>query len=194
MVVTYSINDINPYIIRCGTVNGSNCPSPGTQYEERRVRWYELELILWGEGFIVTDGKKIATTAGNLFFRKPGMVVQGNAPYHCCIIVFDIHKDTCRYPLYSDYDCFNGCHVESHDYEWFAKENFSDFDIPPVMTVQHIMKFEELFSQIFNCFIEYGANGQFFLKTYLMQLLMLSLMEWETVKILQNPSRSIQSN
>ena len=30
MVVTYSINDINPYIIRCGTVNGSNCPSPGT--------------------------------------------------------------------------------------------------------------------------------------------------------------------
>jgi len=50
-------------------------------FNQRRVRWFELELIHTGSGQIVTEGVSLATQPGTVFFRTPGMVAQGFALY-----------------------------------------------------------------------------------------------------------------
>lgn len=181
------LNDINPYTIKCSYVNKDNCPPPGSLYEKRRVKWYELELILWGEGYIITEGKKLPASKGDLFFRHPGMEVQGVCPYYCYLVVFDILD---RRSLYADPDCYNSSDMDNSPYEKFASEHFPDYDFPDVINLHQSPRFEILFRNIYEAYINNGRKNQFFLKTYLMQILMDAYMEWTRVKALQNPSRS----
>lgn len=94
--------DFNPWIIQVGGLNDRTCPPPGFVMERRRVRWYELECIHEGSGHILTDGARIPTSAGSVFFRWPGMIVQGVAPYLCDLVVFDSRWSAQRSAWYSE--------------------------------------------------------------------------------------------
>lgn len=190
----YNINEINPYVIYCGHLNETTCPPPGTVYEKRRVKWYEVELILWGEGYIVTEGKKLYARKGDLFFRKPGMVVQGVSPYYCYIIVFDLFYDK-ENPSYMDENFLDSggiygkvCKPEG---TW---EIPACFDFPHVMNAIHYGELEKFFAGSYNEFIYQREESQLFLKTNLLQILLLMYNEWSSLNYSQHVSRSIRSN
>ncbi len=86
---TIDFNTINPYIIRCSKLPSSHLASSGGCYPPRHVRWYELEYILSGTGYILTNGEKIPTRKDMVFIRTPGMEVQGFLPYYSYSLIFD---------------------------------------------------------------------------------------------------------
>jgi len=179
------MNAINPYIIKCTYINADNCPPPNVTYEERIVKWHELEIILWGEGYIITEGIKIPVKKGDLLFRNPGITVQGISPYHCYLVVFDIVYNKNRESLYLDTNWFN---------QQSGSKTSIPFDLPYCISVQQLTRYELLFRLIYSQYITSGQTNQFYLKTYLMQLLMLADSEWSHSKMLQHPSRSIRAN
>ncbi len=62
----------------------------GVPFDKRQVKCYEIELIIKTGGWIMTQGKKIDAVEGDVFFRKPGMIVQGFSGYSAYLIAFDI--------------------------------------------------------------------------------------------------------
>ncbi|HEY5583518.1 MAG TPA: AraC family transcriptional regulator [Ruminiclostridium sp.] len=183
------LNDIYPYVITCTNVNEKNCPPRGTLYEERRVKWYELELILWGEGYIITKDIKIPVKKGDLLFRTPGMKVQGIPPYYCYLIVFDLVYSPQKVSSYAEPDCLNNI-LEVSDTSTCA----SEYDLPDVMNFPQISRLEDLFRNVYQHYLNDSRESQFHLRTYLMQILMFTYTEWMKVRVLQNPSRSILTN
>lgn len=190
----YTMNNLNPYILSCEILNENSCPPAGTLYENRRVKWYEIELILWGKGYIITDGLKIPAVKGDLFFRKPGMVVQGISPYYCYIIAFDVMFDESRQGLYSDPEYYNNINNVNQDYEEFSKSNFNDLNLPHKINVRQFSKFEESFLNVYDTYTVNSRMNQFFLKTYLMQILLFAYSEWSSTDILRHNSLSLCSN
>ncbi len=79
----------NPWVIAMGGIGAENCPPAGFVMEKRRVRWFELEFIHSGTGYVRSEGQELPARAGTIFFRWPGMVVQGVAPYLCDLVIFD---------------------------------------------------------------------------------------------------------
>ena len=190
-----SMNDINPYIIHCGYLNSSNCPPSGTVYEKRTVKWHELELILWGEGYVITEGKKLLAKKGHIFYRKPGMVVQGVSPYYCYLIIFDMVFDRDRFSLYNENEIMNaGKTLVEAKYGITRSGDASDSYLSDIMNTMQFQRFKDLFEIIYNDFINHGGENQFFLKTHLMQIILQMHTEWSSTGILQNSSLSIRSN
>lgn len=183
------LNDIFPYIISCTQTNEQNCPPVGTKFEERVVKWYELELILWGKGYIITEGNSIPVRRGDLLFRKPGMVVQGIPPYHSYFAVFDMMYSKDKESAYAENDYLN--------YNFCSEKNkllTSQFNLPDIMNLSQFSALEEIFRTLYQYYVSNGRLGQFYLRTYIMQILMSVYNEWNKVKVLQNPSRSIRTN
>jgi len=183
------LNDIFPHIITCTYNNENNCPPRGTSYEERRVKWYELELILWGEGYIITEGTKINVRKGDILFRRPGMTVQGIPPYYCYLIVFDLVYSAEKGSSYAEPDCLNNI-IEVAD----TSACPSEYDLPDVMNFSQISRLEDLYRNLYQHYINDSPKSQFYLRTYLMQILMYTYTEWMKVRVLQNPSRSVLTN
>lgn len=183
-------DNVNPYVLHCGYLNKSNCPPPGTVYDERVVKWYEIELILWGEGYILTEGHKIKAEKGSLFFRKPGMVVRGFSPYYCYLIVFDMHYDPEKAALYKEPDFMHASGAEKAK----SDADFSNFHFSHAMNIMHVHKYEELFGSIYHEYLRHGTDNQFFLKTYLLQILLLTYSEHASSSLLNHSSRSIRQN
>ncbi len=65
-----------------------NSPLKRVSYGKRTVTHYELELINWGSGEILTEGEPLATVADRLFIRWPGMQVEGFTPYFSYFVTF----------------------------------------------------------------------------------------------------------
>jgi AraC-like DNA-binding protein len=83
-------------------VNEHNSFPSGTSYGKRVVEHYELDYIINGGGYIITDGEPILAKKGRLFFRSPGMVVEGFPPYHCYFIIFDAFDHKLEFPKIMD--------------------------------------------------------------------------------------------
>lgn len=161
----FYLNEINPYILGCINVNPINCPPTGEPFPPRTTRWFELELITWGDGYIVTEGKRHNVRKGNLFFRPPGVKVQGFAPYYCYLVVFDISYDPAKEQIYQGtLSLNNDAEPRNEDKLW--KEIF-----PMFKEVIENPVWEMLFRQIFEENVQSGKHNQFTLKTLLMQLL-----------------------
>jgi AraC-like DNA-binding protein len=191
MYLIYNFDDINPYIINCGIINKMNCPPDGTIYDERVVKWFEIELIFWGDGYIYTEGTKIKTELGDLFFRTPGMVVQGVSPYHCCLIVFDMFYDRNKADLYKDPNTLNAGIPTSESLSLKSSESeFLGFSLPYVLKTIQFGKFEELFLALYNGFVNCKAEKQFYLKTFLMQILLTAYNEWISRRVLHENNHS----
>jgi len=184
------LNDIFPFVITSNYTNENNCPPSGTSYEERKVKWYELELILWGEGYIITDDTKLPVRKGDLLFRRPGMKVQGIPPYYCYLIVFDLVYSPQKESDYAGANCLNNTLEPFND----TTACPSEYDLPNVMSFPQISRLEDLFRNLYQHYINDNRESQFHLRTYLMQILMFTYTEWVKVRVLQNPSRSIFTN
>ena len=184
--------EMNPYIIFCKAVRRENCPQAGTSYKKRRVRWYELEFIVDGSGYIETNGICLQAESGALFFRKPGDIVQGFLPYYGYMIIFDMFYAREKEEAYLDPD-FKGYNALEREAEAErAGESFAE--IPSYITGLKIADYEERFEDIFHQYTLSGRQDQIYLKAMLYGILMKVLRDYEILRYMQNPSRSVKGN
>lgn len=62
-------------------------------YGQRTVEHYEIEYIVSSRsGYILTDSIPISTEPQSIFFRFPGMVVEGIGVYRSLYVEFDLNK------------------------------------------------------------------------------------------------------
>ncbi|MBZ9686010.1 AraC family transcriptional regulator [Clostridium estertheticum] len=163
------LNLVEPTLVGVNSVNKLNCPLAGSRFGPRVVKHYELDLITWGEGYVITEGKKIPANKGTLFFRKPGMVVEGITPYYCYFIVLEMFNND-------------------------VNRNISLSHIPDVIVFENISYIEELFFKLYNEFISPSAISQFITKTYLMEILHYVFTQWESKYRFNSSSRSLRAN
>jgi AraC-like DNA-binding protein len=190
----YTLNDINPYILQCSYMDTANCPPPGTHFGIRCVKWFEIELILSGEGRIVTNGKDLQTERGSLFFRTPGMMVNGVLPYASYIILFDPIKDTIRIPEYKNKKSYNLSSEEGKAGGIPFVRSVKGLELPPVMKVANVERYREVFEKIHSAFLFHSIHNQFVLKSLLLQLLIMATEEWSYISKNHSTNRSIRKN
>lgn len=188
------MNNINPYIIHCGKTHKQTCPEPGTKYGLRQVKWFELELINWGEGHILTDDKKLEARKGTLFFRKPGMIVNGVSPYYCHLIIFDMIYNPTKSLIYHEQNPYDAKKSIGKNLLGDQMSTNTCFDFPQAIETTKYTQLLELFQNVYTTFLQKDTNWQFYLKTLLMQILVLSFQDWTTLGILNNSRRSLRLN
>ncbi len=190
LVTTMSIklNDIFPYVIASSYKNEKNCPPAGSIYEKRIVKWYELELILWGEGYVFTEGVKLPVKRGDIMFRQPGMRVQGIPPYYSYLVVFDMVYSPEKEGLYAENNPMNNLHGES------AEVYSGEYDLPYIMNFSQSLRLEGLFMELYQHYVSESRKNQFFVRTCLMQIMAYTCAEWQKIRALQSPSRSVRIN
>lgn len=75
------------------------CPhfNNNESYGKRTVEHYELEYIVSSRsGYILTDDIPVPTDPGAVFFRIPGMVVEGIGVYRSIYVEFDLNESADR--------------------------------------------------------------------------------------------------
>jgi AraC-type DNA-binding domain-containing proteins len=168
----YDFSSINPYIIKAGWMNKASAIPPGTDFGQRCVRWHEIELTTWGEGKITTEGVDIPTVKGNLYFRRPGMVVRGFAPYYCYLIVFDIIYDTEKAGAYNDPEIMN-YNDASNTLEETQRiyGNFCGMNFPNCFRTTKYDELVGLFKKVYEEILYQKRNSDLHAKTLLLQIL-----------------------
>ena len=179
---------INPYVIYSHYLNETNHTWPaGIKYTNRIVRFYELELIIGGSGQTITQGQAIDASKGDMFFRKPGMRVQGISGYYCYTIVFD--------PAYSD---MKNIIYESKTPFWMSSENemlnedsyFENF--PYKYNTKNFEEYKQLFDNI-NYEFSNGRNNQLAMKASLLQVILMLYNEFEKNQMITG-RRALKNN
>lgn len=192
----YSYENFNPYIISIGGMTRKTCPSAGTVFQERVVKWYEIELIHYSDkGYIITNGEKLLAKKGNIFYRKPGMVVQGVAAYHCTIIIFDSIFDVNNMNFYNSNDPFENptnLLLETM-YDKASKTDFLN-KLPYRTTVEDYGYYNKIMKDCFQSFIKNDEDFQLIGKTYLYSILNSLLAELQPINTRKSNMRSISSN
>lgn len=164
--------NFNPYIIASSILRLQDCPPPGTLFEQRVVRWYELDLINESEGgYVITDGKKLYAKKGDIFVRKPGMIVQGVSAYACDIIIFDTVYDKSLNNEYNDpkYDSASQQFLNYYN----SRGTFFDIvhNLPNKISITDYKYFKSLFNECFEHFITQEKDFQYHGKRILYSLL-----------------------
>lgn len=185
-------SNFNPYIVASGLMNLHDCPSKGTVYNKRIVRWYELELMNEvNEGYVITEGEKLYALKGDIFIRKPGMIVQGVSAYGCNSIIFDcVHdpdfKKEYIKPRYEDatVDLLN--HINERDAHFQILDN-----LPHRIKMQDYPYINSLFCKCFEHYIRHEEDFQFHAKMILYNLLHAINKEMKKQKNILNPSYSL---
>lgn len=190
------INHINPYLIKCAFSSKVQQPLPGTSWGKRVTTWYELELILQGSGYEITNGIRHDVKKGDIFFRVPGTVTEGFCPYDFYIIAFDFFYSPEKMPRYSQEDPFKEISTEGiihpkEETDWAA----SFLHLPVVYNTSNFDTLEEIFEALYHEFALYkNESSPFILKTYLYRILCILKAECSEKKNWETPSRSIISN
>lgn len=148
------LNQVQPVLLSSSHISESPEPVRNMSFGVRTVQSYELDYILWGEGFVITDGELLPATGGTLFFRTPGMVVEGIRPYHCYYI-------TCQ--LFGP-----GVEVPPEDL------------FPRIMLFQDPSRIEAVFARLYQESLNRQEISPFLTRTLLMDILLLMYEEWVT--------------
>lgn len=91
---TSSIDRISPVLIGWHDSSDNPHSHSSDSYGKRIVEHYELEYIVSSySGYIFIDEIPVPTVPGNIFFRFPGMVVEGIGVYHSLFIEFDMNAE-----------------------------------------------------------------------------------------------------
>lgn len=164
------LNYAEPVLISAFHIDEAACPvdSAGS-YGRRTVKRFELDYITWGRGYIVTNGEKIDAIKGNLFFRTPGMVVEGLKPYHCCFITFDMFGEG-AWPSdpsnpYMQGDDFNN-----------TSEGISR--LPAMIKIAADSGIETLFLKLVKEYTFPGSASRFITRSCLLRILYLMYEQW----------------
>lgn len=137
-----------------------------THFGVRKVEDYELDYIIDGEGFIVTDGVKYAAQKGCLFFRYPGMYVDGYLPYTCYLIRFAVE-----------------------DTPSLSKSSPSNFLLPIYMQLINSQSMDQLF---YNLYHEYIFENEF--SVYLRSIYLNNIFHAIYTQLKQQATNSTCSN
>ncbi|RXZ79681.1 AraC family transcriptional regulator [Paenibacillaceae bacterium] len=162
------LNAIDPYVVYVGHLSQGHCPPHGDAFLPRNTKWYELELIMDGGGYIDSPGSRSSAFKGRLFFRKPGMRVQGFPPYSSYYILFGMRADSAFSTSFAE----QPPGIEQlYGEEPADKASISAVCFPEVTDVQDCREWEKLCRDMHHEFISNGGNNQFYLKTRVLQLL-----------------------
>jgi AraC-like DNA-binding protein len=192
---SFNIHDINPYVIRCGHNDGIKSPYPlEVLIKHRYVQWFEVELVIEGNGYILHEGEKLELKKGRMFFRYPGMSIEPTCNYHSYYVTFDIVYENSNFPRYNIFKNVG----ESRAFESEkpkAKEieqPFIFFDFPFYMDVIKFAEFEECFSSMYNEYVYVRKESPFLMKLYLMRLLGQAFIELSVLRWENNSSKTNQ--
>lgn len=191
----YDLHNINPYIIKSGWLNEASSSPPGTDFGSRKVKWHEAELITWGEGKIITEGRHISTHKGNLFFRRPGMEVRGFSPYHCFLVVFDLVYDNSRKHSYGEPENMNNQDpansIEASERQY---GNFCGLNLPDSYRTNKFDEFHILFKSLFEAFLYQKKDADLHAKSLLIQILLNAHEEFSAFSPEMDTRRSLRLN
>lgn len=149
------LNLIEPVVRSITRIDKGNCLDKGVSYGKRIVKYYEIDYITWGDGYMITDGKKIQVQKGQLFFREPGMVVEGIGPYHCYFFTLDL------------FDGVRDCEKDDYIENGMEIQMFRNID------VDERMIFEKLLNDLYKAYIQETSMSAFVIKAGLMQIFLL---------------------
>lgn len=159
------LNSIKPSLIIAFHINKYNCLKPGSSFGKRIVNDYELEYIIWGEGYMITDGKWMPAQKGYVYFRRPGTVTEGFNSYHCYYLVFNMFGDG----VDGVDECECGMrHRFSSETDYFPKS----------IKFSNTAQIEELFCNIFNQYVAGTPITEFIIRTNILQILLELYNEW----------------
>ena len=86
------IDRISPVFVAWNDSGKNPHRNSSETYGERVVQHYEIEYIVTSRsGYILTDGIPIQAVPQSVFFRIPGMVVEGIGVYHSLYVEYDIN-------------------------------------------------------------------------------------------------------
>lgn len=165
-----SLRHLDPLLLSSHHAHSGNSPSVRTPFGERIVDGFEFDYMLEGEGEIVTDGVAYPTTTGTLFFRWPGMVVEGIAPYHCYYVRFLPVGGAFGTPAG---EARVGPTGPVEDGEWREQMPF-----PAVMKVRDVSGMTRLFSELHVSQYRIDPAGAFATRILLMKVLQAVHEEW----------------
>jgi AraC-like DNA-binding protein len=144
------LNNIHPRLLGA---NRNNHREPfhknGSSFGHRIVEKYELDIIVEGNGAIITDGIKYPARRGCVFFRKPGIEIEGITPYENYYFFFDIFK------------------LNIHE-GTLDRDNFLHTGFPPMIQIQNFETMEELCENLYQGFIHYHDIHEFITLKYIM--------------------------
>ena len=86
-IVELLSKDISPVIKRSYLFTHDICEG---KLENRRVNYYEIELITYSDGAMIIDEQMHKIHKNDIIFRKPGQSTQGILPYSCYAVIFQV--------------------------------------------------------------------------------------------------------
>lgn len=180
----------NPYIIDGNVLNEQHDFFPaGYEFFQRKVRFYEIQFIT-GEkaGKLIIDGQHYKPRKGDLFFRKPGMKLQGVAGFYSYNVCFDPVYDESRQHCYHSNIPF-----------WASDENtmlpdggYFD-DLPIKYNTNRFNELEPLFSGIIQAFSDDRQTNQPRMKGALLLILKIIFEELDDTRARANPSMALEN-
>ena len=148
---------LNPYIIDGDCINEQNNFFPaGYEFFPRIVRFYEIQFITGGVagktggGKVIVDGQHYETHQGDLFFRRPGMKIEGIAGFYSYNVAFD--------PVYSksrEYCYHSGIPFWASDAQSMLPDRDFFDDLPYQYNTPRFEEFEPLFSSLLQSFLKF---------------------------------------
>lgn len=88
------IDSISPVFVSWFDTEKSILSHSDDTYGQRIVQHYEIEYIVSSRnGYILTDGIPIPAEMHTVFFRRPGMVVEGIGVYRSIYMKFDLNRN-----------------------------------------------------------------------------------------------------
>lgn len=185
------INRVNPKLLFCHHTDARTCPPADSHYPKRTVKWFEFEFILWGTGTLIVNGQPYCTKKGDLFFYGPGATVEGIAPYHSYLTVFDPCYSPEKQWLYDAGDFLN--HERNLPAEKAPVTGLEKL-LPVCFNVQRPDDFTRLFSRLYDQYIQGDSFRELRAKSLLLRALVLAVDQWADLRMLHNSRRSISAN
>lgn len=97
-----NIETFNPHLLECHYQDF--CDHVGDRqwnpWPARITRFHEIDIITYGEGLDIVQGKEYRVETGDVFYRTDGLHNIHYRPYYCYFLVFDPIYDAAREPLY----------------------------------------------------------------------------------------------
>jgi len=156
-------NEISPRLIKALRFDEGLILPHGYKLQARYVYDYGLEFYIESDGIMVIDGTKYCIKKGDIVFRKPGQYVQGIMPYSCYFIIIDLLGN-------SEKDCnaYNLTDMQSFQ-SLYANEVLDS--IPPVFTPRLPDKYNGLFKNIYEEFLNKNEVSDLIHKSLILQIL-----------------------
>lgn len=192
-----NIHTINPFVIRCGHYNGVVAPFPLELLLERRyAQWYEVELVIEGNGYIVQEGDRIELKKGRMFFRYPGMSIEPSRDYHSYYVVFDLAYDIAKTSQYFFWGNLEKSRLLDNE-KPLAEEverPFFYLDLPAYIDAIKFSEFEECFSALYNEYVYARKESPLIMKSYLLRILAQAFIEYSNFGWKRDTSKSNNLN